>query len=81
MEKDPDQPGRVASDYLGKYGRDAVIYIDGDIAKALGTQRWDDYKLLHRARIRMRRMQLSQQLEQRAGGGFGQSATKLARHF
>lgn len=77
MDHIPDEAGRIASDYVGKHGRDALVYLDGDIAKALGTQRWDDYKLLHQVRLRMRRQFVIGQAEEKVRNG----SPKLAGGF
>jgi hypothetical protein len=77
MDQSTDEPGRVASEYLQRHGGEAVIYIDGDIAKALGTHRWEDYKLLQRARLRLRRLELFEQISLQMRGSFGRSAEKV----
>jgi hypothetical protein len=77
MDQDSDEPGRVASEYLQEHGGEAVIYIDGDIAKALGTHRWDDYRMLQRARLRLRRLELFEQISQQMRGGFGRPAEQV----
>ena len=46
-------PRRIASTYTRQHGSDAVVYLDGDISKALGQQRWTDYKTLQDARRRL----------------------------
>ena len=74
MDQSNDEPGRVASEYLQRHGAEAVIYIDGDIAKALGTHRWEDYKLLQRARLRLRRLELFEQISLQMRGSFGSAA-------
>jgi len=83
MDHVSDEAGRVASEYVTKHGRDALIYLDGDIAKALGTHRWDDYKLLHQVRLRLRRIQMFDQLEKssRPLGFTTANGPKLAGHF
>jgi hypothetical protein len=77
MDHVSDEPGRVASEYLQEHGGEAVIYIDGDIAKALGTHRWEDYRLLQRARLRLRRLELFEQISQQMRGGIGRPAERV----
>jgi len=84
MDHVSDEAGRIASEYAARHGRDALIYLDGDIAKALGTQRWDDYKLLHQVRLRLRRMQMFDQIDrggQSRGLGPNTNSPKLAGGF
>jgi hypothetical protein len=78
MDHVPDEPGRIASEYLQQHGGEAVIYIDGDIAKALGTHRWEDYKLLQRARLRLRRLELFEQISMQMRGSFGRTSEPVS---
>ena len=71
MDQDSDEPGRIASDYVRQHGTEAVIYIDGDIAKALGTHRWEEYRMLQQARLRLRRLELFDQISRQMRGSFG----------
>ena len=77
MDQSIDEPGRVASEYLQRHGGEAIIYIDGDIAKALGTHRWEDYKLLQRARLRLRRMELFEQISFQMRSRFGRPPERM----
>ena len=59
------EPGQLASEYLQRHGGEAIIHLDGQIATALNAQRWDDYGLLLRVRLRLRRLELFEQISQR----------------
>ena len=57
-----NDPAVVAAIYQQQHGADAVVYLDGDIAKALGQQRWTDYETLQSARRRLDRQLIFEQI-------------------
>jgi len=73
MDHGSDQAGRIASDYLRRHGGAAILEIDGAIIDALDAQRWDDHTMLLRARMRLRRLQLFEQISQRMSRRIGGS--------
>jgi len=64
-----DEAGEIASYYLQKHGGDAILEIDGAVADALRAERWQEHQVLLRARLRLRRLELFDQIALRMSGG------------
>ena len=62
MIHDPNDAGHIASEYLRLHGGEAILCIDADMTKALDADNWDHYSLLRGARLRLRRLELFEQI-------------------
>ena len=73
-----DEAGEIASYYLRRHGGAAIIEIDGAVADALRADLWEEHRLLLRARLRLRRLELFEQIACRMGSEpAGQAPTKV----
>lgn len=60
-----DEVGQLAQRYRDQYGDRATVRLDDDISRAIGRTDWDECRRLQRARLRLRRVELSHQIAER----------------